>query len=135
MTEMNILYRIVLRSIAAAIFSTAAVSVSAQDDNSALLRQWGLPNDDATIASPPKQQSGTSCYSISRADKQPDTILVNQCSGQTWILARSPVSDKKGAWTYVWNPIPLQEKPGVFSAEQAPPIDLGTFAVKPPFSK
>jgi hypothetical protein len=44
-------------------------------------------------------------------------ILVNRCTGATWLLAREPVSDAKGKTTnnfsFAWSPLEIERSPAI----------------------
>lgn len=46
----------------------------------------------------------TPCFSIQNASEQPHSpILINSCTGQTWLLVKSDYSDKpEDGFTYQW---------------------------------
>lgn len=45
------------------------------------------------------------CYDITRGDHFTDMILLNKCNGLSWMLVKSPVSEKSKSFTYRWYPI------------------------------
>ncbi len=57
---------------------------------------------------PPSPMAGP-CFDVvpnAGAGAPADAILVNRCSGETWVLVRAPVSDEAGdSYTYIWEPL------------------------------
>lgn len=57
------------------------------------------------------QQSGNvptvhdKCFAVSRGASEVSTILLNQCTGETWVLTRNTTDVGKGSWIWMWNPV------------------------------
>lgn len=84
--------------------------------------------EDATPAPPinsqqqaPESKPGQ-CYTVVAPAQGVDpesTILVNGCTGATWLLVRTPVLDVKGkptkTFTFTWHPLPIDTDVPVLS--------------------
>jgi hypothetical protein len=86
----------------------------------------------AVEAAPTAPPSGA-CFEVvaNGPDALPNgPILVNRCTGATWLLVRTPLADQKGAatgsFTYVWEPLSV--------GRESPDLSLGLPPVTGPGS-
>ena len=50
----------------------------------------------------------TNCFEIHSSEADTRQILLDKCTGDTWMLARSPIErdgDLTGEWTFSWQPL------------------------------
>jgi len=85
---------------------------------------------DCTIAQSETERPAVACFEVTLAQTKPalaDVLLLNRCSGETWLLVRTHKTDQlpqTSGFVYRWRPIAIDrvEKATELPSHPIPPI-------------
>jgi len=85
----------------------------------------GAPSDRAMAQSQPERPGGA-CFDVVPAQAKSSStaaILVNRCSGETWVLVRTQETDQRvqtGGFGYRWRPIAIDRAEAAVQPQRRP---------------